>query len=618
MMGRNLRIPQWFTLATDTSTTVLSLIITVLLVSNEGDADVYANLYFLGLIVVLYTWSYIYFGSHKAILRYFSVDDMRTIFRATLYPFLFSLVISQLLVDWPFRRILLFLLLHYLSTNLALISVRLIRKYYHVFNTSAEMPWVNIVIFGGGECGRKTIDSIQQEHKSRSRILSIIDDNPNKWGKQIHSIPIHSPLSILNYEWIKLNQADQLIVAVQNISAERKKELMDTALLFGLKVRVVPPFKDWLEGNITPKQIRDIQIEDLLGRRKIDLGKTNISGFLKDKVVLVTGAAGSIGSEICRQIHCMEIRKLILVDQAESSIYDIQQELTRHDNLHTVVFEVSDILDEGRMRDIFSNHCPDLVFHAAAYKHVPLIEKSPYEGIKVNIFGTKIIADLSVEFNVEKFIMVSTDKAVNPTNVMGATKRVAELYTQGLNDVNKTRFIVTRFGNVLGSNGSVIPLFTRQIKAGGPVTVTHENITRYFMTIPEASSLVLDASAMGEGGEVFVFDMGEPVKIIELARKMIRLSGLTPDVDIKIKVVGLRPGEKLYEELLVSSENTLPTHNAKILRAKVNTLNPSFLAEKLDLLNHSLKTLDEIEMVYLLKLLVPEYKSKNSNFEALD
>lgn len=617
-MEMNVRIPKWFTFVTDTSATVVSLIITVLLVSNEADERIYDNLFFLGLILVLYAGSYIYFGSHKAILRYFSVDDMRTIFKATLYPFLFCLVISHLLVNWPLRSILLFLLLHYLSTNLTLISVRLIRKYYYLLNTSSEMPWVNIVVFGGGECGRITIDSIRQEHKWSSRIISIIDDNSNKWGKHIHSIPIHSPQSILNDEWIKLNQAHQLIIAVQNISAERKKELMDTALLMGLKVRVVPPFKDWLEGNITPKQIREIQIEDLLGRRKIDLNQTNISGFLKDKVVLVTGAAGSIGSEICRQIHRTEIAKLILVDQAESSIYDIQQELVRQDNLHTVVFEVSNILDEGRMRDIFSNHCPDLVFHAAAYKHVPLIEKSPYEGIKVNIFGTRIIANLSVEFNVEKFIMVSTDKAVNPTNVMGATKRVAELYTQGLNDLNKTRFIVTRFGNVLGSNGSVIPLFTRQIKAGGPVTVTHEDITRYFMTIPEASSLVLEASVMGVGGEVFVFDMGEPVKIIELARKMIRLSGLIPDVDIKIKVVGLRPGEKLYEELLVSSENTLPTHNAKILRAKVNTLNPSFLAEKLHLLSHSLKTRNEIEMVYLLKLLVPEYKSKNSNYEALD
>ena len=348
---------------------------------------------------------------------------------------------------------------------------------------------------------------------------------------------------------------------------------------------------------------------------------TNIKESVVGKTILVTGAAGSIGSEISRQLSYYPIEKLILIDHAESPLYDIEQELNeKHRTRGTLkpICEVANVKDRYRMGVIFETYKPDIVYHAAAYKHVPIIEKSPYEGIFVNVFGTRIVADLALEHGVERFVMVSTDKAVNPTNVMGATKRVAELYTQSLNEFGKTKFIATRFGNVLGSNGSVVPLFRKQIQAGGPITVTHEEITRYFMTIPEACNLVLEAGAMGRGGEVFVFDMGEPVKIMDMAKKMVKLSGLEVGKDIQIKITGLRPGEKLYEELLASSEDTLRTHHPKILKAKVNTFTHKIIKGHLDLLTEVMIDGNVVGMVRTVKNIVPEYISQNSEFEALD
>jgi FlaA1/EpsC-like NDP-sugar epimerase len=405
------------------------------------------------------------------------------------------------------------------------------------------------------------------------------------------------------------------------MSAKSKRKISDIFLDRGVVVKALPPVDKWVEGEFAMNQIHNVKIEDLLGREVIQMNNKRIGEEISGKVILVTGAAGSIGSEIVRQLIAYFPAKLVLVDQAESALYDLEYELAGKvpANVQLIV-NVADVSDTRRVSKIFKSHQPNIVFHAAAYKHVPLMENNPYEAIKTNVIGTRILSELASEVGVEKFVMVSTDKAVNPTNVMGATKRLAEMYTQSMNQIEgvKTKFIATRFGNVLGSNGSVIPLFKKQIERGGPVTVTHPEITRYFMTIPEACELVLEAATMGQGGEVFVFDMGESVKIIDLAKKMITLSGLRVDKDIEIRYTGLRPGEKLYEELLNNDENTLPTHHPKILIAEVNTPSYAYMEVATNDLNQLLSSGNNNSIVAKIKEIIPEYKSNNSVFETLD
>ncbi len=385
-----------------------------------------------------------------------------------------------------------------------------------------------------------------------------------------------------------------------------------------VEIKIVPPLTKWIDGDLEANQIKQVKIEDLLEREPISIENPIIRRDVNNKVLLVTGAAGSIGSEISRQLSIHEFKHLILIDQAESALYDLQQELFQKDIKNFTVI-VADIRDEIRMREIFSFYYPDKVYHAAAYKHVPLMESSPYEAVKINVAGTKIIADISLEFNVKRFVMISTDKAVNPTNVMGATKRVAEMYISCLSkNSSLTKFTVTRFGNVLGSNGSVIPLFKKQIKKGGPLTVTHKKITRFFMTIPEACGLVLEAGSMGEGGEIYIFDMGKSVKIFDLAKKMIHLSGFSYPKEIDIKITGLRPGEKLYEELLANGENTKKTYHKKIMIAKTMKLNYSEIQKNIKNICDNSNIYSNDEIVSKLKEIVPEYISQNSNFEKLD
>jgi FlaA1/EpsC-like NDP-sugar epimerase len=374
----------------------------------------------------------------------------------------------------------------------------------------------------------------------------------------------------------------------------------------------------WIEGDLEANQIKQINIDDLLDREQIVIDNPIVQREVTDKVVFVTGAAGSIGSEISRQLATCNLKLLVLIDQAESPLYDLQQELLQIGVTNFTAI-VADVRDENRMAEIFKEFRPQKVFHAAAYKHVPLMEESPYEAVKINICGTKIIADLSIKFKVERFVMVSTDKAVNPTNVMGATKKAAEMYISCLsNQKSKTKFTITRFGNVLGSNGSVIPLFKKQIEKGGPLTLTHKDITRYFMTIPEACSLVLEAGTMGVGGEIYIFDMGESVKIFELAKRMISLSGFKYPTDIDIKITGLRPGEKLYEELLANGEDTTKTYHKKILIAKTIEINNENIYKIIDFLFMNKQKLSNNEIVTKLKEIVPEYISNNSKFEILD
>jgi FlaA1/EpsC-like NDP-sugar epimerase len=413
---------------------------------------------------------------------------------------------------------------------------------------------------------------------------------------------------------------DELLIVNENLDERSKRVVIERCIRFGIKVLTVPPTKNWLSGKIDKKQIQKLKIEDLLQRPAIQINQEKVKEDLYGKRILITGAAGSIGSEIVRQVISYDPSLLILCDQAESPLHEIQLEIQDEHPNSNIEIVLMDVNNYDRMNKLFVTCKPQLVYHAAAYKHVPMVENNPFEAVSVNVGGTKNIADLSVKYGVEKFVMVSTDKAVNPTSVMGASKRLAEIYTQSLNnsDIKSTRFITTRFGNVLGSNGSVIPRFRAQIEKGGPITVTHPDITRYFMTISEAVQLVLEAGTMGKGGEIYVFDMGKPVKIVDLAKKMIRLAGLKEGKDIKIVYSGLRPGEKLFEELLANSEIILPTHHDKISVAKVRKY-PFEEASKVtnELLN-IIKLNNNEEMVMMMKKIVPEFLSKNSIYESLD
>jgi FlaA1/EpsC-like NDP-sugar epimerase len=495
----------------------------------------------------------------------------------------------------------------------------LVKSFYESFINEFK-PAVGVLIYGAGYSGLLTKNVIQNDRGINYQVLGFIDDNESKINKTIEGIRVYSLVEALD-KFVDNYEGLQVIMAINNIGLQAKRKISDVFLDRGVIVKTLPPVDKWVGGEFAINQIHNVKIEDLLGREEIQMNNKRISEEMNSQAILVTGAAGSIGSEIVRQLIAYFPAKIILVDQAESGLFDLEYELSGLIPSNTeLVVKVADVSDYQRMAYIFKTHKPGIVFHAAAYKHVPLMEKNPYEAVKINIIGTQVLAELAAENGVDKFVMVSTDKAVNPTNVMGATKRFAEMYTQSMNQLEgmRTKFIATRFGNVLGSNGSVIPLFKKQIERGGPVTVTHPEITRYFMTIPEACELVLEAATMGEGGEVFVFDMGESVKIVNLAKKMITLSGLRVDRDIEIKYTGLRPGEKLYEELLNNDENSLPTHHPKILIAKVNTPTYAFMeiqvAEMLQLLADG----GNNELVAKIKQVIPEYKSNNSVYEKLD
>ena len=463
---------------------------------------------------------------------------------------------------------------------------------------------------------------IHTTSRNKYRIVAIMDDNPHRIGNRIQGFRIHD-INKLNKEFVdRHGNAAELIVAVDNRAPERLSKVFKLAEPIPLIVKIIPDTARLMAGEVATRQIRSLQIEDLLGRKAINLDNPAISAEMNGQIVLVTGGAGSIGSELVRQLIHTDLKQLIVVDQAESSLYDIQQELSSSANFGRCVFMVGNVRDALFMDTLFQAYRPTYVFHAAAYKHVPLMEANPYESILTNVWGSYNVAQLADKYGVSKFVMVSTDKAVNPTNVMGATKRVAEIAISTVNINSKTNFIVTRFGNVLGSNGSVIPLFEKQMLKGGPLTITDPNITRYFMTIPEACQLVQEAAVMGKGGEIFVFDMGEPVKIMDLAKQMIRLKGYNYPEDIDIKIVGLRPGEKIFEELLANGENTEKTYHEKIMIAKVNTPDLALQETRIEQLCALAKTADpnddKMKLVQLVKDIVPEFRSQNSIFTSLD
>jgi FlaA1/EpsC-like NDP-sugar epimerase len=507
--------------------------------------------------------------------------------------------------------------IEFLATVFGMVSARLIYKAFWTELRNPSREKRSVIIFGAGESGLITKRTLDRDAGSKYRVLAFIDDEPAKHGRKLEGVTIYGPEKLP--AMLEKNDVAQVVLSIQNISPVRKQQIVDLCLAYNARVLTVPPVSTWINGELSFRQIRKVRIEELLEREPILLHEDNIREQLKGKTVLVTGAAGSIGSELVRQIARFQPGRLILLDNAESPLHEMELELS--DTMKNIRSEVviGDVRNKERMENIFRSFSPEIVYHAAAYKHVPMMENNPSESILTNVLGTKITADLAVQYGAKKFVLVSTDKAVNPTNVMGASKRIAEIYAQSLNNhVGTTRFVTTRFGNVLGSQGSVIPRFRQQIENGGPVTITDPKITRYFMTIPEACRLVLEAGCMGKGGEIFIFDMGKSVKIVDLAKKMIQLSGLTINRDIRIVYTGLRPGEKLYEELLNNKENTLPTHHEKIMIAKVNEYDFSTVSTAIDELISLFPSQDNMAIVKKMKELVPEFVSNNSVFEKLD
>ncbi len=578
--------------------------------------------YQLPFIFIFTLISFLVIGSYKGIVRHTSINDAFNIFKSAMI-----LTISAVLFVYIYRNSdtnfykpyiphsISILLIHFLLNLIILISSRFIFKRIYERLILGYNPKTNILIYGAGDSGLITYTTITNDKSNKYNIIGFIDDNPSKCDKNFYGKRCY-PSKTITQKFVQKNNIKEIIISIQNIEAVKLLKITDYLMPLSVKVKIVPPVEQWIHGDLSIKQIKQINIEDLLERSPIKVENPILEKELFQKVILITGAAGSIGSEIAKQISKYNYKKLIILDQAESDLYDLQQDF-KQKNVKNFSAILADIRNEKRMKIIFDTNNINIVFHAAAYKHVPLMENNPYEAVKVNILGTKTIMDLSVTNNLEKFVMVSTDKAVNPTNVMGATKRVAEIYAKCLQENSTTKFIITRFGNVLGSNGSVIPLFKKQIAIGGPITVTHKDITRYFMTIPEACQLVLEAGAMGNGGEIFVFDMGESVKIFDVAIKMIHLSGFKYPEDIAIKIVGLRPGEKLYEELLGDKENTLPTYHNKIMIAKVKNLNCKKVISEINKFEN-LNQFTNNQIVSHLKAILPEYKSQNSEFEKLD
>jgi len=577
-------------------------------------------------IIVYFIIAFCISGSYKGMVRFSGFKDIENITTTTLWVYV-ALFISKHLVDKVGALSFLSAFFTSKATSLLVISIawifmiltRLIvrRLYNEYFRPNPEI--FNTVIYGAGAAGQITLNSITQDTMNQHNIISFIDDSDNKVKKSINGVAIRKPAEVLNPSFIKKHNLKTVIIAIPSLDFDRMNEIVDKMVDFGLNVKSVPHISDFIDGGnrLNASQIEDIKIEDLLGREPIKIGNENIKRELEGKVVLVTGAAGSIGSEICRQVLQNNPKHLVLLDQAESPMYDLQFELNNNEPYkHIPVpkdFVIGNVKDAVKMEEVFKKFKPQVVYHAAAYKHVPLMESFPYEAVFVNVFGTKNIADLAIKYGAEKFVMISTDKAVNPTNVMGATKRIAEIYTQSRNSA--TKFVTTRFGNVLGSNGSVIPLFKKQLAHGGPLTVTDRNIIRYFMTIPEACSLVLEAGSIGEDDDIFVFDMGKPVKIYDLADKMRKMSHIP---NVQIEITGLRPGEKLYEELLATKENTIPTEHPKIMRAKVREYTEEEVNTEIEVLDKMLHTSDDFKIVGQMKKIVPEFKSNNSVFQILD
>ena len=555
---------------------------------------------------------------HRGLVRYTSIQDLRRILLASIISSLIFLILSLIrknYLDDYYLFPMSILIMEFIFSLTFMAGSRFVIKLLFLESIKSTQVKENVLIYGAGTMGMITKRTIEVDTRNNQVAIGFIDNNNRLVGNRIDGLPIYSPDKILELQ--KQLNITTLIISIRNPNANQLKKVIENCLEAGIKVQKVPDPKTWVNGELSALQLVKIPIEDLLGRAPIALNQEKLRASLSKKTILVSGAAGSIGSGLVLELLRHHPKKIILLDQAESPLYDLENQLRQLETQTKLEVVIGDVCSLNRMQKIFDVFRPEIIFHAAAYKHVPMMENNPSEAIHTNILGTKHLVDLACQYQVEKFIFISTDKAVNPTNVMGASKRIAEMYAQFKNQSGSTQFITTRFGNVLGSNGSVIPLFQKQIENGGPVTVTDERITRFFMTIPEACQLVLEAFTMGEGGEIFVFDMGESIKIIDLAKKMIQLSGLELNKDISIKITGMRPGEKLYEELLADEENTLATHHPKILIAKTRE-NSSQLGQEIDALIALFDEQNNQDIVMKMKEIVPEFISQNSTYEKLD
>jgi FlaA1/EpsC-like NDP-sugar epimerase len=617
--------PRWMVLMIDIALTSSAFLFTYLLRFNlfSQPADLQMMMvqflsgfpfYILGLIL---------FKPFCGIIRHSTTYDIVMVLRTQLVFSSGYFIISyfghafdkNLMIPWSV------IIIHFLISVFLLVSFRFAVQYAYRNLLLPPNDTINVMIYGAGVLGNISKSVILKDKNIHYNILGYIDDNPQLWNGTMGGLKVYSPHNAFK-KVIKQHRVQQMIFAVSpaNIDIGRKREIVDQCLSHHLKVREVANPFTLLDDKFAGGQFRDLRIEDLLGREPILTKKESISSGILGKRIMVTGGAGSIGSEIVRQLVYMHPQSIIIIDQSETAVFDIQNEIKcLLEGTQLEVF-VSDVTNKNKMERIFETYKPQIIFHAAAYKHVPMMEMQPNEAVSNNVGGTKNLADLAVKHKVEKFVMVSTDKAVNPTNIMGATKRICEIYIQSLSkhEGMQTQFITTRFGNVLGSNGSVIPIFKKQILSGGPVTITHRDIIRYFMTIPEACNLVLDASFLGKGGEIFIFDMGTAVRIYDMAVRMISLSGLIPHDEIKIIETGLRPGEKLYEELLVKDEEFLPTANEKIMIRKIRPYDYQSSETRINEMLYYLDDSTDWQLVARMKEIVPEFVSNNSHFEFLD
>lgn len=621
-------LPRWSILGFDTAIIVISLIITKFIICKiNGEAFTFSFSSTELLIIAVNIVFFILYRTYAGLIRHstfldavrFLIASLSTIIVILVIYYCYYLYSSEFIIFIPE----LFIYSFISFSGLFLFRV-LVKQVFEVYiNFSLKADELKVLVYGTDENAITIANALKSEKPNRYQVLGFIDKSIKNKSKQILGLPIIALQRNIAVT-IRLHKAQALIIADKSISKQETVEIIDKCLDHNIKVYQAPLISDIEENKNITSQIEKIQIEDILERDPIQLDNKLVAKEIFNKCVFVTGGAGSIGSEIVRQVATYKPKKLVIIDQAESPLYEIQLEIKNQYPELNFEAIVNDVRNYNKTEKLFQSNTPDVVYHAAAYKHVPLMENFPAEAVFANVIGTKNIADLAYKYKTQKFVMVSTDKAVNPSNVMGASKRIAEIYVQALqnhlsSDIeNKTSFVTTRFGNVLGSNGSVVPLFKRQLEEGGPLTITHPDIIRYFMTISEACQLVLEAGAMGNGGEVFIFDMGEPVKIIDLAKKIIRLAGYTPYKDIDIKVIGLRPGEKLYEELLNDKSSTLPTYNEKIMIAKAKVKDFKTVNEAILKLKDLALLQNKNKIVQQMKAIVPEFVSMNSDFQELD
>jgi len=610
-------LPRWLVLLVDLAAVYFSFLIAYMLRYNFEmyTFDISTSFNQALFVLSVYFIFMLIFKSYSGMIRHTTIRDTYKILFTNFSSLILLFVVTILCRRYEWNQLfnvpLSIILIHFGAVTVFLFLFRVFVKMFYEFASSSSHDRKNVLIYGSGDLGMLVKRVIQGDHNGQLRLKGFIDDDKKLHGKKVDGYPVYSR-NILTRDFINDEDIKVFIFAIKDLSTKGLKEVVQTVINLGMEILETPSFDQWLNGNLQVKQLKKVQFEDLLGRDPITLDLDRINGGLRGKTIMVTGAAGSIGSEIVRQLTKFNHKKLILVDQAETPCFYLDNELKAKFKDCNFDLIIGDVTNRQRMDYIFRKYRPEVVFHAAAYKHVPMMEANPHEAFRVNVGGTKNLAELAKKYNVEKFVMISSDKAVNPTNVMGATKKICELLVQAIsaNSSSETQFVTTRFGNVLGSNGSVIPLFKKQIAEGGPVTITDPRITRFFMTIPEACQLVLEAGFMGNGGHIYVFDMGEPIKILDIATNLILLSGLQPNKDIKIKFVGLRPGEKLYEELFNDDEPRVQTYNPKISIAQVAESDGDFLLTRIERILGALYNLSEDQLIADLKEIVPGYSTK--------